>query len=190
LLGQHGRVEKNCFFEPSVRVPLFLRWPGHLPEAKRIRDLVELVDLFPTVCHLLEVPTPPILHGIDLAPLVQGKPGARGRTLAFSEYNENEEAMIRSDRYKLIVGTGRRERKDHMETGGPLPGPYQRLYDLDRDADETTDLSRDPRFASLRADLLQQMYERLASTRRGLEPIPAGLTQLDAIHWCLAPRDK
>ena len=28
--------------------------------------------------------------------------------------------MIRSDRYKLIVGTGRRERKDHLETGCPV----------------------------------------------------------------------
>ena len=53
LLGQHGRVEKNCFYEPAVRVPLILRWPGHLPEDRRIADMVELVDLFPTICHLL-----------------------------------------------------------------------------------------------------------------------------------------
>jgi hypothetical protein len=34
------------------------------------------------------------------------------------------------------------------------------------------------------------MFQRLASTTRVLGPIPAGLTQLEAIYWCLAPRDK
>ena len=43
--------------------------------------------------------------------------------MVFSEYTENEEAMVRSNRYKLIVGTGRRERKDHLETGAPSQGP-------------------------------------------------------------------
>ena len=78
MLGQHGRVEKHCFYEPAVRVPLILRWPGHLPEGRRIADLVELVDLFPTICHLLDVPRPPILHGIDLVPLIEEKTGCRG----------------------------------------------------------------------------------------------------------------
>ena len=32
MLGQHGRFEKHCSYEPAVRVPLILRWPGHLPE--------------------------------------------------------------------------------------------------------------------------------------------------------------
>ncbi len=58
LLGQHGHVEKNCFYEAAVRVPLIVRWPGHLPQGKRVHNLVELVDLFPTVCHLLNVPLP------------------------------------------------------------------------------------------------------------------------------------
>jgi hypothetical protein len=70
-----------------------------------------------------------------------------------------------------------------------LQGPYQRLYDLDRDSDETTDLSRDPGLAPIRAELLQGMYERLASTLRTRDRIPSGLSQLDAIHWCLTPKD-
>jgi hypothetical protein len=98
--------------------------------------------------------------------------------------------MVRSDRYKLIVGSGRRERKDHLETGAPLSGPYQSLFDLVHDPDEDTDLSLDPRLVTIRTDLLQRMYERLVSTRQGLEPVPPGLNQLETIHWCLTPRDK
>ncbi len=36
MCGQHGRFEKHCFYEPAVRVPLILRWPGRLPEGRRV----------------------------------------------------------------------------------------------------------------------------------------------------------
>ena len=130
------------------------------------------------------------MHGIDLVPLIEEKPGAKGHEAVFSEYTESEEAMIRTDRYKLIVGSGRRQRKDHLEARAPLSGPYQRLYDLDHDPDETTDLSEDPRHAALVADLLKKLHERLVSTRQGLEPIPSGLSPLETIYWCLTPRDR
>jgi hypothetical protein len=34
------------------------------------------------------------------------------------------------------------------------------------------------------------MYLRLISTRLGLEPLPGHLTELEAIRWCLVPRDE
>jgi choline-sulfatase len=189
LLGQHGRLEKHCFYEPAIRVPLILRWPGRLPAGKKQHELVELVDLFPTLCRLLAVPRPPLLHGIDLTPVIEEKPGAKTRDVIFSEYPENEEAMVRTGRYKLIVGTGRRMRKDRLESGQPLSGPYQRLFDLDHDLDENNDLASDPHLESIRANLLEKMRERLESTWTGPEPIPVGLSTLETIHWCLRPRD-
>ena len=36
----------------------------------------------------------------------------------------------------------------------------------------------------------ERMFERMTTTREGLEPIPAGLSRLEAIHWCLVPRDR
>ncbi len=78
----------------------------------------------------------------------------------FSEYTENEEAMVRSQRYKLIVGSGRRLRQDGYQIRQPLPlpGPYQRLYDMVDDPGETRDLSDDPGFAAVKSDLLERMY--------------------------------
>jgi len=98
--------------------------------------------------------------------------------------------MVRSDRFKLIVGSGRRERKDHLESGRPLSGPFQRLFDLERDPDETIDLSGDAQLDPVRNDLLHRMYQRLVSTWVGPEPIPRGLSELETIYWCLTPRDK
>lgn len=190
MLGEHGRVEKNCFYEQAVRVPLIWRWPGRLPENTNVAGLAELVDLFPTVCRLLDVPPPPGLHGVDLLPLIEGKTKGRGRDIVFSEYPEAEEAMVRTARFKLVVGAGRRARQDHLETGRPLMGPYMRLFNVVRDPDENTDLSDDPAFAALKLELVELMYQRMVATWTGPEPIPPGLTHLETIHWCLVPRDR
>jgi choline-sulfatase len=189
LLGQHGRAEKHCFYEQAVRVPWILRWPGHVPQGRRIDDLVEMVDVLPTVLHLLGLPAPPDLQGHDLTDLIGGRSGAHGRDVVFSEYLENEEAMVRSDRYKLIVGTGQRVRQDGYETDNPLPGPYERLYDLTADPAETTNVADRAGLAEVKARLLRHLYQRLVTTRAGLEPIPPGLSPIEAVRRCLVPPD-
>jgi choline-sulfatase len=190
MLGQHGRFEKHCLYEPAVRIPLIVRWTGSITAGRGVDDLVEMVDVLPTIYGLLRLPAPPGLQGLDLEPLVLSRSGARGHDDVLSEYLENEEAMVRTARYKLIVGTGRRLRQDGYQTGKPLPGPYQRLFDLVDDPGETRDLADDPRHQPVKADLLHRMHRRLTSTRDGLEPIPPGLSELETIHWCLIPRDR
>ena len=48
----------NCLYEPAVRVPLILRHPGDLPAGERRPDVVESLDLAPTLLALagLEIP--------------------------------------------------------------------------------------------------------------------------------------
>jgi choline-sulfatase len=190
MLGRHGRFEKHCLYEPAVRIPLIVRWPGTVPAGRRVDDLVEMIDVLPTIAGLMRLPAPPGWQGLDLGPLVRGRAGARGRDEVFSEYLDNEEAMVCTARYKLIVGTGRRLRQDGYQTGRPLPGPYLRLFDLADDPGETRDLADEPGVRAVIDDLLHRLYRRLTTTRDGLEPVPAGFSELEAIHWCLIPRDR
>lgn len=189
MLGQHGRFEKHCFYEQAVRVPLIIRWPGHIAAGRRVQGMVELVDVLPTVLALAGLPRPEGLHGLDQSPLAMGNPGARGREVVYSEYTENEEAMVRDDRYKLIVGSGARLREDGYKTQNPLPGPYLRLHDEHDDPGETHDLSSTPALAAVRERLIKSMYDRMMATSTGREAIPAGLSPMDAIYWRLKPRD-
>lgn len=189
LRGHHGRFEKHVLYEQAVRVPLIVRWPKRLPAGRRVEAMVELVDLFPTLMDLTHLPDPPDLHGTSLAPLLRDEPGAKGRDVVFSEYLENEEAMVRTDRYKLIVGTGRRKRQDGYVTADPTPGPYERLYDLESDPDETTDVGGRPELATIWVELRSSLRDRLVSTRVGLELVPDKLSEIEAIRWCLVPRD-
>lgn len=189
MLGQHGRFEKHCSYEPAVRVPLIVRWPGHLPRARRVTELVELVDVLPTLLDLAGQPSPPDLHGQSLKRLALGETGARGRDMVVCEYLENEEAMVRSSRYKLVVGTGSRQRKDGYETGRPLPGPFEKLYDLDADPEETTNLRDRPDLGSIALDLRRKLHDRLVNTRGTKTPTPPGLSEVEAVRWCLVPQD-
>lgn len=189
LLGEHGRFEKHCLYEGAVRVPLILRRPGHLPRSRRVLDLVELVDLVPTLLDLLGLPLPPDLQGQSLKDLAEGRPGAAGRDVVVSEYLENEEAMARSDRYKLIVAAGGRKRADGYAPVVPTFGPSERLFDLQADPGETLNLVDRPELASVAADLRQKLLDRLRTTRGPRTPVPARLTDAEALRWCLIPQD-
>ena len=189
MLGQHGRFEKHCSYENAVRVPLILRWPGHLPEDRRVTDLVELVDLLPTLLGLAGLPMPPDLHGRSLKPLAMGEPGVQGRDVVVSEYLENEEAMIRSSRFKLVVGTGARRRLDGYEAINPLPGPSERLYDIEADPGEAENLRNRPDLAPVVDELRRKLLRRLSTTRGSRPAVPPGLSDLEALRWCLIPQD-
>ncbi len=190
MLGRHARFEKHCFFEEAVRVPLIIRWPAGLKGGRRVRDQVEFIDVLPTVLALAGIPLPDGLHGMDLGPLLRGEPGARGREVVFSEYLENEEAMVRTERYKLIVGLGERVRNDGYKTRNPtLPGHYIRLYDEQTDPRETRDLSASLAMAPVREALQSLMLERMRATSTGVHSIPSVLKPMDAIYWRLRPRD-
>ena len=189
LRGEHGRFEKHCCYEGAVRVPLLLRWPGHLPPDRRVSELVELVDVVPTVLDLLGAPAMPDLHGRSVVPLAKGAPGAQGRSVVVSEFLENEEAMARSDRFKLIVAAGGRQRGDGYAAVSPSTGPTERLYDLQADPGENENLIARPDLAPVAASLRQALLDRLRSTREARTPVPAGLTDAEALHWCLTPQD-
>ena len=122
LMGDHGLVFKQTFYEQSVRVPLLVHWPHRFAPA-RVTDLVEWIDLFPTFCELGGAHPGAGNQGRSLMPLLEGRPGARGREAAFSENYFGR--MVRHDRYKMVYYPGK---------------PYGELYDLEEDPQEQNNL--------------------------------------------------
>ena len=82
------------------------------------------------------------------------RPAAPPRNV-FSEYLENEEACIRTERWKFIQCSGRRARNDGYITSNPTPGRYVRLYDQKNDPDELADQS--VKFPQVVAELSEVM---------------------------------
>jgi choline-sulfatase len=165
-LGEHGRFEKHCFYERVVRAPLVMRLPRAIPAAQASQALVEFVDIVPTVLDYLNVPAeadapaPAGLHGHSLRPLIEGKVAAV-RDAVFSEYQPTNEAMVRTDRWKLIYRSahGVTNWMGYEPVLPPTQGRVVRLYDLEKDPEEFRNLAADPRYTKTVRDLLGRLAD-------------------------------
>ncbi|MFC1761107.1 sulfatase [Planctomycetota bacterium] len=70
-LGEHGLWSKLTLFEQSTQVPLIIRVPGASTNGQPCDQIVELVDLLPTLCELLQMKQPERLEGVSLVPLLK-----------------------------------------------------------------------------------------------------------------------
>jgi choline-sulfatase len=188
MLGQHGRFEKHCCYEPAVRAPLVVRFPAEVKPGQNSKALVEFVDIVPTVLEYCGLPRSAKLQGESLVSLLRST-ATQHRDQVFAEYAENEEAMLRTDRWKFIYSTGKRLRRDGYATGKPLPGRTIQLYDLQADPEEMKNLAHHPEHAKLIAQFTTKLAEHLKRTARQPELIPRDGDVHTVLEFCLQPRD-
>ena len=72
------RGMKGSVHEGGVRVPLFVRWPGHIKANRTIKQIAAHIDLLPTIAELAGATIPPSQHldGRSLVPLLTGSTGS------------------------------------------------------------------------------------------------------------------
>jgi len=129
----------------------------------------------------------PVMHGSSLRPYLEGRRTEKPRDYIFSEYLENEEAYVKTSRWKFVLCSGRRARKDGYETDDPAPGRYRRLFDLKNDPGEFDDVAaRRPEVVARLEDL---MLDRFRKTHPDREREPQRLGREEAIEFYLRPRD-
>ncbi|MBI2685385.1 MAG: sulfatase-like hydrolase/transferase [Acidobacteria bacterium] len=186
-LGQHGRFEKHCGYEPALRVPLLVRYPGRIRQAAVVNDLTEHIDVPATITDLLGLDPLPIQHGQSLRPCLEGKKPAAPRRQIFSQYLENEEVYLAGDRWKLIFCSGRRKRTDGYETDRPTPGRHIELYDKKADPGEFTNVAA--KHPEVVASMQQSILARYRSTHPDAAQEPKNLAASEAIEFYVVPRD-
>lgn len=185
-LGHHGRFEKHCGYEPALRVPLIMRYPGRIRTGV-VHDLTEHIDVPATVVDMMGLDPLPVTHGQSLRPYLEGRRMAAARDHIFSEYLENEEAYIKTKEWKYIYCTGKRARKDGYETGDPTPGRYRRLFDLKRDPGEFQDVAAQHPEQVAQFETL--MLDRFRATHPDREKEPSAGGREAALDFYLRPRD-
>jgi arylsulfatase A-like enzyme len=92
---------KGSTDEGGVRSPLYLSWPGVVPENKLVMQISGAIDLLPTLADLAEVPllgTKP-LDGVSLKPLLMGEVGAIPDRMLFSHWNQR--VSLRTQQFRL-----------------------------------------------------------------------------------------
>lgn len=82
-LGEHGQWEKRSLFEKAARIPLIISTPGGA-KGKVSGRTVELVDIYPTLAELCNLPAPAGLSGKSLKPLLVD-PAAKWDKAAYSQ---------------------------------------------------------------------------------------------------------
>ena len=153
MAGHHGIWQKQCFYEPAVKVPLMLRLPSD--ETGRVAENVSLVDVLPTLLEVADLETPSDLPGDSLL------------RIARHEANETTaEAHHHDDRYR---GTSERAVLSEYHHMGMLNagfmlkrGDYKlchyvgsepQLFNVGVDPLENDDLALKPEYAAIRNEM-------------------------------------
>ncbi|MBK8978437.1 MAG: sulfatase [Planctomycetes bacterium] len=171
-LGDHCSWGKMTNYEIDTRVPLLVRAPGAQDTGAQCDRLVELVDLFPTLCELCGITPPAGREGASLAPLLRD-PSRAWKRAAFSQYLRDG-PWIAPDGIAYQGRAIRTETHRYVEwrrvDDGALAGVE--LYDLTRDPGETVDLAAEPAQAELVAELAARLHAgwRAAMPAAGPQP--------------------
>lgn len=140
------RGYKGSVYEGGIRVPMIVRWPGHVPAGTVNDTPCYFADWFPTLCDAAGLEKPAGLDGQSLWPLLAGGQAtlaARNPMVwVFPEYGG--QVAIRMGDFKVL--------RQKLKTKSP--GAWE-VYDLAHDPAETNDL------AASRPELVAQAVEIL-----------------------------
>jgi arylsulfatase A len=133
------RGGKGSTWEGGLRESTLAWWPGHIPAGQVSDAVAGTIDLLPTFVALAggKVPTDRPIDGADLSPLLLGQSQQSPRE-AHYYYQGYKLQAVRSGPWKLALGP--QNFSMGMNEGG-VSTPGLRLYNLDKDIGETTDLS-------------------------------------------------
>ncbi len=83
-LGEHGLWQKQSLFEESAKAPLIIYDPANKNRGEISTQIVELLDVYPTMASLTGLNAPTTLDGVSLCPLLN-KPNRRWSRPAFTQ---------------------------------------------------------------------------------------------------------
>lgn len=152
-IGSHGLMGKQNLYEHSVRVPLLFAGPG-IREGRRRDDLCYLYDIYPTLCDLLDFPTPSSVEGVSVAGALNGDEPAVRRCL-YHGYRGVQRAV----REPAPPGTASDLKLIEYVAGDER---HTQLFDLARDPEEQENLADRPEWS----DAVTRLRARLLELRR------------------------
>ncbi len=146
-VGHHGLFGKQNMYDHSVRVPFIVTGPG-VAKNRRNDAAVYLQDTMATALDLAGAQKPAHIFFNSLRPLLDGKQKQSNYESVYGGYLELQRAVTH-DGWKLIA----------YPKAGVL-----RLYHLDKDPLEMTDLASDPKHAKQKREL----FARLTALQKNL----------------------
>ncbi|HEX4749446.1 MAG TPA: sulfatase [Bryobacteraceae bacterium] len=151
FLGEWRMYDKRFMHEPSIRVPMMIRYPKLFHAGRVVDEMVLNLDIAPTLLELAGVQIPSRMQGRSLVKLGRGEETAWRKDWLYEyyEYPGSQQVKpnrgVRTDQYKLI----------HYY----LPPQEFELYDLKADPSEKNNLYGKPEYAALAYTLQQRITQ-------------------------------
>lgn len=196
LHGDHGLGGKALNYEACLGVPLIVLDP-RLPESRRgarISELVQSIDLAPTLLDLAVTPPAPTMQGESYLRLIYGEPAPDWRVFAFAEnlwstlfgnprietvrnsrwkynrYFKNDRShwadIAEKDKYKVTPAQTALYNEWLTSTIRGEEPVYEELFDLQNDPHEAVNLASASEHAAV-LDILRQECRRLVAVAKG-----------------------
>ena len=162
FLGEHGWFDKRFMYEPALRIPWLIRYPGVVKPGIKTEAWVQSIDNAPTILDMLGLPVPSDMQGKSLMPVFE-KDGAipeEWTDTVYYHYYEFDPPHfvqpnygIRTERFKLIY---------YYEIN------EWELFDLERDPDEMENLfiRRGMEVKKGYEDIAADLIDQLKKTRK------------------------
>ena len=135
-LGEHGWYDKRFMYEESFRTPLIIKWPGIIEPNTVNTDLVQNIDIAPTLLDVANVTIPKNMDGESLTPILKQQAAEWRKSLYYHYYQFPGTHDVRrhegvfDGRNKLIRFFGKK-----------VPnGEYFEFYDIEEDPKEINNL--------------------------------------------------
>ena len=152
FLGDHGLYDKRFMYEEALRMPLIIRYPGHIPAGSHSDAMVLNLDFAPTLLDFAGAKVPPEMQGESFRKITAEVTPDDWRKEMYYRFHETAFGVgphegIRTGRYKLI----------HFQYGDE----GWELYDLKTDPNELHNRYSDPD----QQDLVGQLKKRLEALK-------------------------
>jgi arylsulfatase A-like enzyme len=153
--GEWKAFDKRFMHEPSIRVPMLVRYPKLIKAGTTPKEQVINVDIAPTMMELAGLPVPKEMHGRSMLPVLKGeaKDWRKDWLYEYFEYpgphSVAKQRGVRSEKWKYI---------HYFEQ---KPEEFE-LYDLEKDPNELVNLYGKAEYA----DVTKQLKQRLVELRK------------------------
>jgi arylsulfatase A-like enzyme len=155
--GEHGLIDKRQAYEESWRVPLLAWAPGMIRPGTKVKQLVQNIDIAPTVLDMAALEAPDHMSGESFLPLLKGESENKWRDKIFYEYyweyaypQTPTVHAVRTDKYKFIRYHGLWDTNE--------------LYDLENDPWEMNNLIKSPEHQEQIEMMLDDLWSWLEET--------------------------
>lgn len=167
LHGSHNLTRKGKPEDESLHIPLIVRWPKRIAAGSKLDTLATSIDLMPTLIAMAGLEVPSRCEGRDLsAALVDGRPPQ-----VDSVYTQGAMTNAAGQWRALVTPT----HKLALYGNGETP----KLFDLEHDPYEMTNLAGKREHAALERDLRAQLMKKAKETG---DPFPAAAPKAKVLY--------